>query len=191
MANRERWTDDPVVDDHALLAAVRSGDAVACRQLVERETGPLFRLAVRILGHPVDAEDVVQETFLAAFRSLDTYRGEGSLRGWLMRIATRVAYRRASAPSMTDIETIPEPVADARGSDPSDATLDDETRAAVRLAVAALPDPYREVIVLRYFAGLAPDEIAAALDRPLNTTKSQLQRGLRRLRAMLVVEVAA
>ena len=151
--------------------------------LVERETGAVYRACLRILGRPHDAEDVTQESFVAAYRAMATYRGEGSLRAWLLRIATRQAFRRLSQrrPS-AELEAIPEPrLADAT-SEPTRLLVAAEDRREIRDAVAALPEPYREVVALRFFADLSLMEVAEATGRPLNTVKTHLRRGLERLR---------
>ena len=75
------WHDEGV-DDRALVAAVRAGDREAFELLVERETAAVYRTSLRILGRPHDAEDVTQETFIAAYRAAGQFRSEGSLRGW-------------------------------------------------------------------------------------------------------------
>ena len=75
------------MDDRALIDALLSGDRRAFEVLVERETRTVYRACLRILGRPHDAEDVTQESFVAAYRSIRTFRGEGSIRGWLLRIA--------------------------------------------------------------------------------------------------------
>ena len=90
---RTAWHDEGV-DDRALVDAVLAGDRDLFRVLVEREQVTVYRTCLRILGRPHDAEDVAQESFVMAYRSLGTYRGEGPLGGWLLRIATRQAYRR-------------------------------------------------------------------------------------------------
>ena len=101
------WHDGPV-DDRALIDALLSGDRRAFEVLVERETRTVYRACLRILGRPHDAEDVTQESFVAAYRAIGTYRGEGSLQGWLLRIATRQAFRRLSQrrPN-TDLTAVP------------------------------------------------------------------------------------
>ena len=181
---------DGAVDDHGLVAAVLAGEQEAFRSLVEREQGAVYRACLRILGRPHDAEDVAQESFLMAYRSIGTYRGEGPLGGWLMRIATRQAFRRLGQRRET-AELHPELPIGAPGHDPVAATLAEERQRAVRLAVAALREPYREVVALRFFGGLTLDEIASATGRPLNTVKTHLRRGIDKLRPVLGSEVAA
>jgi RNA polymerase sigma-70 factor (ECF subfamily) len=176
------WHDEGV-DDRALIDALRAGDSDAFGLLVERETASIYRACLRILGAPHDAEDVAQEAFVTAFRSIRSFRGDGSLRGWLHRIAQRIAFRRLAGRRVTaDLSALPEPrVADA-SSDPGRAILEVEERAAIRGAVAALPEPYREVVALRFFAELSLAEVAETTGRPVNTVKTHLRRGLERLR---------
>lgn len=176
------WHDEGV-DDRALVDAVLAGDRQAFGHLVERETRSVYRACLRILGRPHEAEDVTQETFVAAFRSIRTYRGEGSLRAWLLRIATRQAFRRLSQRRTTvELAEIPEPrLADA-SSEPTRIVIQAESQREVRDAVTALPEPYREVVALRFFADLSLAEVAEATGRPLNTVKTHLRRGLERLR---------
>lgn len=179
------WHDEGV-DDRALVDAVLAGDRQAFGHLVERETRSVYQACLRILGRPHDAEDVTQESFVAAYRAIRTYRGEGSLRAWLLRIATRQSFRRLSQRRVTvDLDAIPAPrLADA-SSEPTRVVIDLESRRAVQDAVAALPDPYREVVALRFFADLSLAEVADATGRPLNTVKTHLRRGLERLRPAL------
>jgi RNA polymerase sigma-70 factor (ECF subfamily) len=179
------WHDEGV-DDRALVEATLAGDRQAFGLFVERETRAVYRSCLRILGRPHDAEDVTQETFVAAYRAIGSYRGEGSLRGWLQRIATRQAFRRLSQRRPTaDVATIPEPLlADSR-AEPTRVVAASELRGELRDAVEALPDPYREVVALRFFAELSLAEVAEATGRPINTVKTHLRRGLERLRPML------
>ncbi|HET6379994.1 MAG TPA: RNA polymerase sigma factor [candidate division Zixibacteria bacterium] len=178
------------MDDRGLVDAVLAGDRDAFRILVEREQVAVFRACLRILGRPHDAEDVAQESFVMAYRSLGTYRGRGSLGAWLMRIATRQAFRRLGQ-RRADVELTPGMPLTAPDPDPLAAALAGERQREVRLAVAALSEPYREVVALRYFGELSLEEIARATGRPLNTVKTHLRRGLERLRPSLGGEVAA
>lgn len=187
--DRAAW-HDAGVDDHALVNAVLAGDRDLFGVLVEREQVTVYRACLRILGRPHDAEDVAQESFVMAYRSLGSYRGEGPLGGWLMRIATRQAYRRLGQRRET-AELHPDLPLGAPGSDPLAVTLAGERQRTVRLAVAALGEPYREVVALRFFGEMSLSEIAAVTRRPLNTVKTHLRRGLERLRPLIGAEAAA
>jgi len=186
------------VDDRTLVDTIIAGDRDAYRLLVERESTTVFRCCYRVLGHVEDAEDVAQESFVTAFRSLASWRGDGSVRAWLAQIATRQALRAATRRSRnTSLDgggsdtALTERIALAHAPDPSAAVAAADTAAQVREAVTHLPEPYRETIALRYFAELSIDEIAQALDRPVGTVKVHVHRGLERLRAQLVEEFVA
>ena len=157
---------------------------------MELETRAVYRTCLRILGSATDAEDVTQETFVAAFRSIRGFRGDAPLRAWLLRIATRQAFRRLGRRRSTvDFEAIPEPMLADRRTDPAGVVAAAESARDVRRAVSALPEPYREVVALRFFADLSLAEVADATGRPINTAKTHLRRGLERLRPVLGEEV--
>lgn len=174
--------------DPDLAQALRSGDPDAFRQLVETETTAVFRTCYRILGRVDEAEDAAQDAFIQAFRALGTYRGDGPPGAWLARIATREAWRRAGRSKRRVVAELndagplfpPDPLSEAVAA---------EQREDVRLAVADLPDPYREVVALRFFSELSIADIAAATSRPEGTIKAQLHRGLQRLRLLLTQTV--
>ena len=182
------WHDGGV-DDRALIEAVRSGDRDAFGLLVEREAAAVYRACHRILGRRHDAEDATQESFVAAFRSIGGYRGDGSLRGWLLRIATRQSFRRLAQRRPTaELDAAGEPILADTAADPKRIVVAAEIRDEVREAVAQLPDPYREVVALRFFGELSLAEVAEATGRPINTVKTHLRRGLERLRPIVAAE---
>jgi RNA polymerase sigma-70 factor (ECF subfamily) len=176
------WHDGRV-DDRALVRAVLDGDRDAFRPVVEREATAVYRACLRIMGVPADAEDVAQESMVIGYRSLASFRGEGPLGAWLVRIATRQAYRRLSQRrEATDLAALPEPAVSGAAAEPLGTLIASERAMELRAGVAALPEPYRETVALRFFGELALDEISAATGRPLNTVKTHLRRGLERLR---------
>jgi RNA polymerase sigma-70 factor, ECF subfamily len=190
-------------DDRAIVDAVLAGDRDAYRQLVERESGSVVRTCHRILGDLHDAEDAAQEAFVTAYRSLASWRGDGPFGAWLTRIAVRIALRQAgrrqtvawidptgaSAAAGPPDRSSAGAVLDAQAAsaaprtDPAALAIRGERMAELRNAVAALPDPYREIVTLRFFGELSLEEIAGQTDRPLGTVKTQLRRGLLRLRS--------
>ncbi|HEY8170902.1 MAG TPA: sigma-70 family RNA polymerase sigma factor [Candidatus Limnocylindria bacterium] len=174
------------MDDHALVDAARGGDRDAFGRIVERESAAVYRTCLRILGRSHDAEDVTQESFVAAYRAIGTYRGEGSVRAWLLRIAQRQAYRRLDQRRPTaELDAVGEArLADPTG-DPTSIVAVNEERGEIRRAVAALPEPYREVVSLRFFGELSLFEVAEVTGRPLGTVKTHLRRGLERLRPIV------
>jgi RNA polymerase sigma-70 factor, ECF subfamily len=179
------------VDDLALVKAVTGGDGDAFRHIVERESGHVFRTCHRILGRVDEADDVTQETFMVAYRSLDTFRGQGPLGAWLARIATRQAFRRVTQRKvLVSLDPVRHDRMDPRPG-PLGSVIAAERQAAIRGAVAALGEPYREVVALRFFGELSLAEIAEATERPVATVKTHLRRGLERLRQQLGEEAAA
>jgi RNA polymerase sigma-70 factor, ECF subfamily len=192
------WTDD-----RAIVDAVLGGDRQAFRRIVDRESGSLVRACHRILGDHVEAEDAVQEAFVTAFRSLATWRGDGPFGAWLTRIAVRIALRQAgrrrtvawrdphlartpdATSTVADRAAEREAMAAAPMTDPAILSLRAERATEIRTAVATLPEPYREVVALRFFGEASLEEIARETGRPLGTVKTQLHRGLARLRSAM------
>lgn len=189
------------------VRAVLDGDRDAFAALVERDLPAVTRVCYRVLGNAVDAEDAAQEAFLAAYRSLPDWRGDGPFTAWIARIAVRIAIRRAHQRRPVDWIDVaalegPDELLDggsrrvarhfadasldaAAGADPGRVVPAAEEAAAVREALRGLEEPYRETVALRYFAGLTVPEIAEACDRPQGTVKTHLHRGLLRLRDRL------
>jgi RNA polymerase sigma-70 factor (ECF subfamily) len=184
-------------DDRTIVDAVLAGDRNAFRILVDREGPAVVASCARVLGDRGEAEDVAQEAFVIAYRSLGTWRADGAFGAWLSRIAIRLAVRRAQSrrqiawldplaaeadqPNQDRFRTMS--VGDA--VDPAHTLLRTERDAHIRAAVASLDEPYREVVALRFFAERSLQEIAEATGRPLGTVKTHLHRGLGRLRRAL------
>jgi RNA polymerase sigma factor (sigma-70 family) len=174
-------------EDTEAVRRARDGDPDAYEVLVARYTAPAHRLAY-FLGAGDDAEDVVQEAFVKAYRALSRYREDAPFRPWLLRIVaneTRNAVRGRKrrerlALRALDVRTPDEPYLQA---------ADTDRRRALLAGVRALAGKDREVIVCRYFLELSEAETATALSLPVGTVKSRTSRALARLRARLDVEV--
>ncbi len=194
-------------DERAIVDAVLAGDREAFRRLVERESVALVRACHRILGDRSDAEDAAQEALVTAYRQLASWRGDGPFGAWLMRIGIRIALRQAGkrrtvtwrdplgggSPAGSGGHAI-DPITRATDqaaiesaplTDPAMLSMRAERATELRAAVTALPEPYREVVALRFFGDATLDEIARVTDRPLGTVKTHLHRGLARLRSNL------
>jgi RNA polymerase sigma-70 factor (ECF subfamily) len=168
----------------------------------------LYALAYRLLLDREAAEDVVQETFLSAFRQIERFEPRPSIAAWLNTIVLRTASRAASRQRARPKSSLDAPAghavdADDWGgdalaladpdptADPQAAVEAADLRRAVGAAIAALPFKYRAAVVLRHVMGLDYAEAARALDIPLNTFKSHLLRGTKQLREALAAELEA
>ena len=171
------------------MDAVLSGDDEAYRVLVERESANVISLCQRMLGDPYEAEDVAQEAFLQAYRSLPTWRADGPFGAWVWRIAMRMSVARLKK-RPTDLRADPSRpqgwlVDTDRADDPVSRLLGAEQRHEVQAAIDTLPSAQRQVVSLRLFSDRSHEQISTETGVPLGTVKSRLHRGLTSLRKHL------
>jgi RNA polymerase sigma-70 factor (ECF subfamily) len=176
-----------LTDDARLLARLRAGEARAFEELVTMYQHRVFGVALRMLGHRAEAEEIAQETFLRAHRSLGAFRGEARLGTWLYAIASRLCLNRlASGPRRhersDDAALLHTPAGEA---DAGGALERAELEAALHQAIAALPEDRRIVVVLRDLEGLSYEAIGEVLGVPLNTVRSRLHRARLDLKSKL------
>ena len=194
-------------DEQELVRRCKEGSEAAYAVLVRLHRPRLYTLAYRLLLDREAAEDVVQETFIAAFRQMERFEPRPSLAAWLNTIALRTAGRTAARQRARPRTSIDAPAFRDDGHEPPasagwpgdslvladpDPTADPEAaaeaaalRGEIAAAIAALPFKYRAAVVVRHVMGLDYAEAARALDLPLNTFKSNLLRGTKMLRESL------
>ncbi|MBI4751872.1 MAG: sigma-70 family RNA polymerase sigma factor [Acidobacteria bacterium] len=177
--------------DAELVERVLLGETEVFGILVRRWERPIYSLAVRMLGRDEDAYDICQETFLSAFRNLNSFRGEAKFSSWLYRIAINCCHSRLRKHSEKSNTSIDEQV-EEYGLEPSDHRVDlhdelyrREAADLVRKALAALPPEMRQVIVMKEYEGLKFHEIADILGIPVSTVKTRLYTGLTYMRKRL------
>jgi len=163
-----------------LVERFRQGDAHALSALFERHVDRVYAYARHILGNREDAEEVVSETFLRAFRRAADYRGECPFQGWVFSIARNLCRDRLRQPRLLTV-----PVDDSEGPTQEDSTERLALRADVRSAMAELPEEYQDVLLLCDVEEWDAREVADLLDRSTAATKSLLYRARRALRARL------
>jgi RNA polymerase sigma-70 factor, ECF subfamily len=179
----------------AFLEKLRVGDSVAFAQLVEANQRNVYNLALRMLNDPQEAEDVLQETFLSAYKALPGFEGRSSLSTWLYRIASNASLMRLrkKRPETTSIdepleleegESLPRQFVDW-SSVPEDELLNEESRRMMDEAVAKLPEGLRIVFVLRDIEGLSTQEAGEVLELSEAAVKTRLHRARLALREKL------
>jgi RNA polymerase sigma-70 factor (ECF subfamily) len=179
------------MEDAAAVAGARAGDKEAFRLLVERHSHALFRLAYRMTGNEHDAEDVVQEALVKAYRSLDRFEDRASVGSWLYRITANCAFdvlrskqRRGRLIGDGDPD---DGSPDAPSTDPGPDRLaaSSEIRQRVDVALARMSVRERSAFVLRHFEGRPLSEIGESLGMDLNSTKQSILRAVRKVRQVL------
>jgi RNA polymerase sigma-70 factor, ECF subfamily len=183
--------------DAAFVTRARSGDADSFRILVERHSRPLFRLAFRMTGNEQDAEDVVQESFLRAFRQLAKFDERASFGTWLYRIATNCSLDlvRSKKRRSERMATAPEGAAgdleDLVAALPSDSptpermALSGEVRDKVTVAMNELSATERTAFVLRHFEGMCIEDVSRVLGCQPGAAKHSVFRAVQKLRRAL------
>ncbi|HBB88629.1 MAG TPA: hypothetical protein DC047_13540 [Blastocatellia bacterium] len=183
---------EAATSDEQIVERALTGDAEAFGEIVQRWERRIFALAFGMLGREEDARDATQETFLAAFRNIRSFRGEAKVSSWLHRIAVNqciTRQRRARVRKESGLEEEEEKHAASFSAplhySPALVVEGRERSAAVRRAVNSLPLDLRQVIVMKEFEELTFREMADALDIPLSTVKSRLYTALRQLQMRL------
>jgi len=175
-------TPDPPTDA-ALAAAYQRGSQQAATELVRRHAGALARF-LYASGATADVDDLVQEAFFRAFRSLDSWRAEGSIRSWLFTIGgnlLRDEFRKAKGRRMLSLED--RDVADP--ADPQGDLVAAEAEQRLREGLARLPRLQREVFLLRVQQGSAYEEIAAALGTTPGAARVHYHHAVKRLKELV------
>ncbi len=187
---------DEIISDEEILARIRAGDQAACDLCIEKHEPSLYRLALRLLQNEADAEDVVQETFLSAFKNIDSFEGRSELGTWLYRITyNNVMMRLRGRP--------PEPLSVDRTFElgdegyavpqaffdwcclPEEDFQSTEVRQELEKAIGTLSPALSSTFILRDLEGLSTRETAVALDTSEDVVKTRLRRARLQLREAL------
>lgn len=184
--------------ENGFIDKLKANDAAAFETLVDRFSGAIFAVALRLSSDREDAADLTQETFLRAFRSISGFRGDASLKTWLIRIAINQSRNRARwwrRRRRDRTVSLDEPIGETNISvgdtipgetaSPEDSTLQREREAALLTALSTLKPIYREAIVLADIEGLTYAECSAALEINMGTLKSRIARAREELRSKL------
>ncbi len=183
--------------DQVLIEKIRTGDYQAFESLVTRYESKVYRLALRMLRNPQDAEDALQETFLQVFRGLAGFEGRSQFSTWLFRLATnvclmRIRHRETEPSKLLPLEEYLPKLEDGESPQmmewadrPEDALLSKESREKMMEALDKLPPEYRAVFILRDIEGFSNAETGESLGISVAAVKSRLHRARLALRGML------
>jgi RNA polymerase sigma-70 factor (ECF subfamily) len=180
------------IETAAVLARARQGDSEAFRVLVERHSRQVFRLAFRMTGNEQDAEDVVQESFLRAYRQLGRFESRANFGTWLYRIvancavdAMRARQARQSHARVDIVEDLETVAAPAESPTPDRLAHSGEIRRRVALALNGLSPLERAAFTLRHYEGRSIDDISRTLGLRTSAAKHSVFRAVRKLRTAL------
>ena len=182
-------------DDADAVAKARRGDEDAFRLLVERHSRSIYRLAYRMTGRPEDAEDVVQEAFVRAFKQIDRFEARSNFGTWLYRIAFNCAvdYTRTrqhrDRPESLDVLEGRAPDTKAPGAD--DLVFATEIDGSIQRALLELSAQERAAFLMRHYQGCTIEEICQALDLKTNAAKHAVFRAVKKMRVALEPIVAS
>lgn len=178
-----------------LVEGLRAGDAAAYRSFVDSNSAAVYNLALKLLGDEQEAEDVLQETFLSAFRAIDRFEGRSKLSTWLYRIAYNASLMHLRKRERMTTFSLDRPYGEEEQSStvaernlvdwstvPDDQLLTAEARHEMERAIAELPESLRSAFVLRDIQGLSGAETAEVLEISVQAVKNRLHRARLRLR---------
>ena len=177
------------VDDGELVEQVRAGNMAAFGELVERHRGAVYRAALAALGNDADAEDIAQDALVLAYRRIDQFRGDASVRTWMVSIAWRLSLSRRrrlwwKAHRMSAPETELHALRDATPS--AEARMQSaQFIETVQQQIRRLPSKLRDALLLAAAGDLTQDEIAAALHIPAATFRGRVRDARVKLKAQL------
>lgn len=180
--------------DRALMRAAAAGDRTAFGVLVTHHQASVFRLAQVLVRQSADAEDVLQQTFLSAWRAASQFRGDASVLTWLLTITRNAALTKRTQHAREPLDDTPLEALGIRagwgGPNPEELASLAERRDWVMSALARLPADEREILTLREFDGLSGEDTAAVLGLSLPAMKSRLHRARLALAALIREEGA-
>jgi RNA polymerase sigma-70 factor (ECF subfamily) len=188
------------VTDADLVARARQGDSAAFGELIDRHRSAVYRAALAALGSHADAEDAAQDSFLAAYRRLDSFRGEASFKTWLLTITWHQAinrrrsltrlWRRLVEPRAAGLHENADRLSPLdevafNGPSPEEAAADKQLRRDVLVAIRALSPKLRDALLLAHTGTYSYEEIAAMLRAPTGTVKWRVSEARRVIRKRL------
>lgn len=193
IADLKRGAINVHLSDEELLGLAAQGNMDAFGQLIERHKDRVYRVVYRMVAHEQDAQDLSQDVFLRAYRSIHTFRGDARFTTWLHRLTVNLTLdwlrARGRRPIQVPIESdnedtyaVPVPSQDPT---PEEHVIREQRRQELLAAVAALSPDYRDVVMMHHFKGLSYQSIAERLGCPVRTVETRLYRARQQLKKFL------
>jgi RNA polymerase sigma-70 factor (ECF subfamily) len=200
---KDRIRDDAALDsdahDKALMVRIAAGDEVALRDLIEKHQGAVYGTIAKMLGDPVEAQDLAQQVFVRVYRAAGTYRATAQFKTWIFTIVRNLVFnehRRRSRATLISLSPTENEqghgsqvgetdLPDTANKTPGEAILQQEMLRKIDEAILALPDQQRLAIVLRRYDEFSYEQIAEILKTSVPATKSLLFRARETLRVAL------
>jgi len=178
--------------DATFVARIKDGDAGAFGELVQRHQRAVYGIVSRMVSDRDDVDDIVQDVFVQAFKSMDAFKEQSAFGTWIYRIAVNTTIKHLRKAKIRRAPSIDDPAAGlgdslvSNGSEgPDEQAEKAERREAVRRAIETLPEHHRSVVVLHYFQNLSCDEIAKITGCSVGTVWSRLHYACRKLKGQL------
>lgn len=186
-----------MADERKLVRLAKKGDTDAFEQLVEMHSSRIYSIALRMVGNPVDAEDLAQEAFLRIWRGLEGFNMDAKFSTWVYRLTTNVCIdylrkekKNNNVPLFTEDDEGEETelqIPDQRYS-PEQKMEQEQLLRSVEQAMNSLDPQYRQILTLRELGGLSYDEISRQLDLKEGTVKSRIARAREQMRRLLMAD---
>lgn len=186
-----------MADERKLVRLAKKGDTDAFEQLVEMHSSRIYSIALRMVGNPVDAEDLAQEAFLRIWRGLEGFNMDAKFSTWAYRLTTNVCIdylrkekKNNNVPLFTEDDEGEETelqIPDQRYN-PEQKMEQEQLRRLVEQAMNSLEPQYRQILTLRELGGLSYDEISRQLDLKEGTVKSRIARAREQMRRLLMAD---
>lgn len=181
--------------DYELMTRIAAGDEKALAELIERYKGMVYGTVVKMIGDPIEAEDLAQQVFVRVFRAAGKYQATAQFKTWLFTIVRNLVWNEYRRRSRARVEPLPQEGddqfsggrewVDSRQKDPGRDMLDREMMEAIDRAILELPEQQRLAVILRRYDEFSYEEIAAILKTSVSSTKSLLFRARETLREKL------
>ncbi len=182
------------ITDSELVTGIKKGDEAAFQEMMTRYTQKVFNLAIRLTRCQEDAEEVLQDVFVAVYKKIDSFEGKSAFSSWLYRVTANTAFMKLRKRKQNEAVSFDELSPSVReswvGKNPEDSntnymSIRHELRDTIQRAVAKLPEEYRNIFILRDVDGLSNEEVAETLALTVPAVKSRLHRARLILRKKL------